>query len=300
MSDTVCRVYLDLSRTLPQEDTTGSFIVSGMVMYLETMKLAAETVQYRLAYTLLSEQQADQNGLQPFAEVTITQDQMVVPTYPREIFFQRHTSRHGQLAKKIPDDAQRTLQKLAETFGQQYRYESNPQVIAKVISQNIFALFHDLNQSSYHDEITHWFRFTKRGSYSAADGLDARCMHISRPEYFLSAKCPWLFRIPLLRNLFFKRYKAILGSTYCIGWLSGGFWTREDAINSGKLLTRFWLELTRAGLYIHPFGNLVTNVPARSWFERELDTSDVWFVFRIGYTTPPPRSYRKKVKEILL
>ena len=55
-SEQTCEVYVDEARTLPKEDVTGSFITSGMVMYLEVMRYAAQTYQQDLQYDVLLDQ----------------------------------------------------------------------------------------------------------------------------------------------------------------------------------------------------------------------------------------------------
>jgi hypothetical protein len=85
-----------------------------------------------------------------------------------------------------------------------------------------------------------------------------------------------------------------------MAWVSGKFWKPGDAVAAGKFLIRFWLELTRRGLYLHPFGNLVTNTKARAAFEKLTGSRDIWFVFRIGYTDEPPESYRLPLEAVLI
>jgi hypothetical protein len=63
---------------------------------------------------------------------------------------------------------------------------------------------------------------------------------------------------------------------------------------------RFWLELARRALYIHPFGNLVTNPQAKSRVRALSGIDDIWLVFRIGYTDEPPRSFRRSADKVLI
>jgi nitroreductase len=299
LSETACTVYLDTARELPQEDTTGSFIISGLVMYLETMLLAAETYHYRLTYHLI-ENAPIASGLQPFAEVTLAYNAQLKPRYDREVFTQRRTSRLGQLPKPIAAKAHAIFSELTAQYGHHYNHTTDTTLVQRILDRDIAALFHDMNQASYHDEIVSWFRFSPRHSRVHRDGLDARCMNMHPLEYFLTARLPWMLTLPGLRSIFARRYRSVLGATECIGWISGKFWSPAEAVIAGKLLLHFWFELTRLGLYIHPFGNLVTNKPARAWLEQELATRDIWFVFRIGYTEEPPKSYRKPLAEMLI
>jgi len=63
---------------------------------------------------------------------------------------------------------------------------------------------------------------------------------------------------------------------------------------------RFWLETARNDLYIHPFGNLVTNANAARKVLNETNVPDVWLVFKIGYSIEPPKSHRLPLEKILI
>ncbi len=300
VSEETCEVFIDTARTLPKEDVTGSFITSGMVMYLETMRYVAQTYQYDLQYELCVDQLIDDDGLQLFAKVVITPDELIAPEFERDIILRRRTSRLPYAPKLIAASDQAKLQLLAQSYGYEYGYMTDPSRVEQVLAQDIAALFRDFNTSSYHDEIVSWFRFTRRAAWRHKDGLDFRCMRVPAVEYYMSARFPRILRLPVLGSLFAERYRRLIGSTPCIAWISGPFWQSQDAVTAGKFLMHFWLELTRMGLYLHPFGNLVTNTTARSEFEALTGSGDVWFVVRIGYTDEPPESYRLPLEQILI
>lgn len=165
-----------------------------------------------------------------------------------------------------------------------------------MIAQNIEAVFDDMNLPSYHDEITEWFRYTGRGN----DGLDWRCINLGKAEFWLSARLPGLLRWRPARALFRRRYRRQLGHVPAIGILSGDFFTPSNAIPSGRFLLRFWLELARLDLYLHPYGNLVTNPAAAAWFARHTGVAQAWLVFKLGYSDVPPLSRRLSLPDVLL
>lgn len=297
-SDSQCTVYIDQSRTLPKEDVTGSFIVSGMVMYLETLRFAGENYGHRVSYSLLEEPAKD--GLTPFATVNLVPDSTIVPSFSRKVILARRTSRLPQQAASISPEVHDQLSAIAKKYRQKYGAMNDSRGIEDILQHNITALFHDLNNPDYHDEIVSWFRFSTRKSERNRDGLDARCMQMSPAEYWLSANAPWIFKLPAINTILRNRYRTILGDTYCVAWISGDFWSREQAVDAGRFLIHFWLELTKMGLYIHPFGNLVTNLEAREWLEATTRTKDIWFVLRIGATTEPPESYRRNIAQVML
>jgi hypothetical protein len=82
--------------------------------------------------------------------------------------------------------------------------------------------------------------------------------------------------------------------------LAGRFWEPERAFETGRFLMRFWLELAKRDLYIHPYGNMVTNKAAAEWTLQRLQVPHIWLIFRIGFSNAPPPSYRRSVEEVLL
>jgi hypothetical protein len=165
---------------------------------------------------------------------------------------------------------------------------------------NTAALFEDLNTAEYHDEIVDWFRYSDKQSKERLDGLDYRSMNVSRLNLWLSAKLPWLLQFPVAKQILAKVYRSQIGRIPTLGIISGGFWKPSDAIEAGKFLMRFWLETAAHNVYIHPFGNLVTNRKAASLVECETGVSDVWLIFKIGFSDDPPKSRRLPFERILV
>ena len=116
---------------------------------------------------------------------------------------------------------------------------------------------------------------------------------------WLAFNAPWLLRMPLLSGWFRSRYRAQIGPVTTLGLLSGPFWDPRDAYPAGEFLARFWLECTRLGYYLHPYGNLVTNRPIAARVREATGVPDVWLAFKIGRSDVPPRSHRLSVEEIL-
>ena len=82
--------------------------------------------------------------------------------------------------------------------------------------------------------------------------------------------------------------------------LAGPFWEPENAFQSGRFLMHFWLELAKRDLYIHPYGNMVTNKAAAEWALTLLGVPQIWLIFRIGFSKVPPKSHRRTVEEVLV
>ncbi len=317
-------LLIEKRRTLPKEDHTGSFIILTMGLFIEALKILAANRSLRLDYAL--HQPPSQftpeliatagEELLPFARLTLERDELAgrMPvnrthdacapetqsSYEDSLFCTRRTSRISLLPKAIPEEDSHALKDLARAWGQNYEQVTSPDLIEQILTHNIDALFFDLNAPDYHDEIVGWFRFTDRQSQRERDGLDYRCMNSSRVSFWLAARLPKLMLLPIARPILKKIYRRQLGIVPTIGMLAGPFWEPASAFETGRFLMHFWLELAKRNLYLHPYGNLVTNKPAAEWCRSAIGVSDIWLIFKIGFSKVPPKSYRRSVKEVLV
>jgi hypothetical protein len=239
--------------------------------------------------------------LLPFASLRVTSaGELADSNFDLDLFRKRRTSRISYSAQPIPNDAVEALSQVAHEWGHVYEQVTAPETIEQILKRNIEAVFEDLSAPAYHDEIVEWFRFTDRSSRRTRDGLDYRCMNSSRLSFWLAARVPQLLRLPLTGALLKKIYRTQLGHVPTIGMLAGPFWNPESAFETGRFLMRFWLELAKHDLYIHPYGNLVTNKGAAGWCLDLLEIPQIWLMFRIGFSRVPPQSYRRTIEEVLV
>ena len=301
-------LYIDGTRTLPNEDLTGCFVLSAMGMFLESLDLTAcqrgFCLDYRLAddMDVFASKMADpgSRGLTLFALLELSYEPTRTILFNASDLLARSTSRLSLKRKQIPEEAVAKLSALASEWGHHYTHLTDERLIGEALDHNITAVFHDMNHPPYHDEIASWFRFSPRDAAAHRDGLDWRCMNLSRAEFWMSARLPQVLKLPLARTFFRRRYRNQLGYVPAIGVLSGRFFEAEHTIASGRFLLRFWLEVTALGLYFHPYGNLVTNAVAAEWTRQRTGIEKSWLIFKIGYSDVPPRSMRRTVEQILL
>jgi nitroreductase len=314
LSDDTAELLIEKRRTLPKEDPTGSFIILSMGLFIEALTIVAGNSSLKLDFNLCQpasrftpDQIAKTEGeLLPFARLSL--GKQVTPVagilaeskFDNALFQKRRTSRISFTSQAVPNEAIETLSKLAREWGQSYQQVTAPEIIEKILERNIEAVFEDLNVTAYHDEIVEWFRFTDRSSSQTRDGLDYRCMNSSRWSFWLVARAPQLLQLPVARALLKKIYRTQLGHVPTIGMLAGPFWEPESAFETGRFLMRFWLELARQDLYIHPYGNLVTNKTAAERCLELTGVPHIWLIFRIGFSKVPPQSYRRTVEEVLV
>ena len=308
VSEREAELLIDGKRTLPKEDTTGSFILSAMGMFVEAVALLAAPQGFGLVYQLshpaewyaeaiIHERKTD---LLPFANLQLSPCSPRESPYPDALFLKRRTSRIGLLPTPIGEAAFATLANLATQWGQRYEQITNSEKIENILAQNTNALFEDLNTPSYHDEIVAWFRFTDRAAKRHRDGLDWRCMNTSRTAFWLAARWPKLLVFPLANSLLRRHYRRQLGLVPTIGLLAGDFFRASSAFEAGRFLIRFWLETARLGLFIHPYGNLVTNPSAAQWLAETTRVKDIWLIFKIGHSEAPPKSYRRSLDDVMV
>jgi nitroreductase len=308
-NDREADLLIDSTRTLPKEDPTGSFIILTMGIFIEALSLLAANQKCRLEFDLFHQPEwyaraildAGEQTFLPFARLRLVPDDgLQITDYDPVVFLKRRTSRISLLPRPVPDEATVALKSLAAEWDQQYHQITDPLAIERILDHNTEALFEDLNNPDYHDEITAWFRFTDRASRRHRDGLDYRCMNTSRSAYWLTARFPKLLLLPGAHSVLARTYRSQLGLVPTIGMLAGEFWQPSSAIRTGRFLMRFWLETARHNLYLHPYGNMVTNKKAAQWLLEETNVPDIWLVFKIGYSAEPPKSHRRSVEETLL
>ena len=108
----------------------------------------------------------------------------------------------------------------------------------------------------------------------------------------------------LKKTILSDYYKKSFKGTHTIGWIGGDFENSDDWLNAGRTLARCWLLLTRDGIYIQPFGSLITNAKAYKKINEMCaqpgEGKKIWMIFRAGYCKEPVRSYRLDTDEIII
>jgi len=305
--DDEAELYIDSKRTLPKEDLSGSFLLLAMGLFIETLQILAANRKLRLSYEFIDNLEnivpqfdsVEQKYI-PFARLKLQKHEEAQTLFSDQTILERRTSRIPYQTSTVPAETVLSLQQMARTWDHEFVDIPDQETIQQVITWDTEALFHDLNHPPYHDEIVSFFRFTDRESAEKRDGLDFRCMNFSRTEFWLSARMPWLMTTPILKSILKKRYLKQFQPIHHMGFIAGKFWDPKDGFEAGRFLAHFWLELTRQRLYLHPFGNLVTNPKASGKTAQLFGRKDIWLIFRYGKSATPVQSRRLHVSELLL
>ncbi|MDX1393692.1 MAG: hypothetical protein R3195_04855 [Gemmatimonadota bacterium] len=302
----VARLYLDPSRALPDEDVTGCFVVAALGMFVETVSIAAANRGFGVVVAPADLERAREaargNILERVhvASLVLRRGAEPDPALPDRLIVERRTSRLAPSPRPIPAEALEDVRAEAAVCGQRVHLIDDPATVARAMRLNLEAVVEDLNEPKYHDEIVSWFRFTSRQEEESRDGLSARCMAMPGYEMSLLARFPGIARWPIVGPVVRALYRRRLGPTRRLMVMDGRFWDAEAAFTAGRCLMRLWLVLTRHGLSIHPFGNLITNGMASAAFRELTGIEDPWIVFRVGFTDEPPRSLRLELEDILV
>ncbi len=290
-------LFMVSSRRLPDEDTTGCFLLCAMGIFIEAIRIVVANRGRGLVVSRKEPLDISQE-LIPFAELAL-----VGASEPDEFadsaILGRRTSRLARQSDSLPD-LKRPIDEIARRYGHRAELTRDPDAIAQIMDTNANAVMHDLADAAYGGEIRTWYRFTRAHAARARDGLDARCMNVPWYELWFSSRFPILLRMPWTRPLMKRLYRRRVGHVNAVLSIRGSFFERDAAERAGAMLLRLWLNLHELGVGMHPFGNLVTNVTAHRRLTELLGTDGVWIVARVGRTEVPPRSHRLETKEVLL
>jgi hypothetical protein len=291
-------LFMVRARRLPDEDATGCFLICGMGLFIEALRIAAANRNLRLAAAIANNPDYNRD-LIPFA--TLTLEPGAQPDeFPDRALLERRTTRLPMSQDPLPDGAEARLAAIVAGFGHQLHIITDAPTISAILARNAQALIDDMADPKYGGEIRTWFRCTEAASRRHADGLDARCMNIPPHEMWLASRLPFLLRLPGLRQLLTASYRRKIGPAPRLALISGTFFEPSAAERAGAMLLRFWLALHEAGAGLHPFGNLITNPRAHAWLTETTGIENIWHIARFGRTAQPPRSRRLPVEDLLL
>jgi hypothetical protein len=304
-SDTKALLMYDPHRLLPGTDPTTCFSTAGFGILLEMLSIAAAgegldvNVQYlgaRLDYNA--------KGHQPYANL-----ELVARTQPekfdRKLILERRTSRLPYLADKpVELGVLEELAQVAESFGHKLEFSTDAEQVNWIVRLNADTMFYDMTDPIAQNELGKLFRYSIKEADGKRDGLAAHTMCFPGPLMKFFVKHNWLFRLPGIYQLTRKYYQYSMRGTSTVAWLSGPFETLEDWDRAGRLLARLWLTMTAHGIYLHPFGSVITNEKSHQQMVDHFSGSkrdhDLWLLVRLGHSAIPPKAQRLSVDELIV
>lgn len=305
VSATEAELYYDPQRLLPHTDPTSRFTIAGLGMFIECLTIAANPLGYAVVAEHTTTPRLDYEAQTPqlFARLKL------VPTRQRDsaspdLIKQRRTSRLAYDERPLTPAIQQELAALAARYGHALTFSTEPEMVDFVLDLNRETLFQDLDEEPVRRELARWVRTSKQEAYAKNDGLWNHCFGFpgrTMHNFFFHSE---RFRSPWKRRVIGSVYRRSMRGTTTIAWLHGPFGNRTEWLQAGAMLQRLWLAMTQHGVYLHPFGSVVTNALAHEKFQQKINTpataQPLWLLVRMGYSQEPPRSLRLTVNDILL
>lgn len=306
-ADGSCTLLYDPTRLLPDTDPTGRFCMAGFGILLEMLKIAAAPHGYSVHIDYTTRHlNARRRGLQKLGRMTLVAltAAAAVETLDRQLILERRTSRLPYDDVPVAPHVLAELSAVANSFGHQLEFSSDPQEVSWVVRLNADTMFFDMSDPLSRNEVGSWIRFSRAEARRRADGLAAYAMHFPGLLMKLFVHQNWLFRLPAVYQLVRKIYEHSMRGTRTVAWLSGPFETHEEWENTGRMLARLWLTMTKHGVYLHPFGSVITNPKAHQklvdHFANADRKHDLWLLLRLGHSDLPPQAQRLTLEQLLV
>lgn len=301
-------LYYDLDLGLPAENYGIPFGHVCAGVFLESLATVAAFRGYRVVESLdHGEMNFDASDrLHPLGSLRLEAHAPSDADKARfAAYLARHTSRRPYDAKAVSDAVVTAVRDVATASGQVFRHSADPELVGQIIRVNQETLFDDLQNDAVHAEILHWLRYSKTDAQSRGDGLSAETMLMPGGALRFAMKHRGLWTAPVVGALIRGMYLKTMRGVTQVGWLEGPFASPADFVEAGRAFMRVWLEFTLHGVYLHPFGTVITNPHSHAEFVRvagiqESDASMAWMLFRFGYSAVPPVAHRRATEEMIV
>ena len=293
----------DPKRLIPGTNPTGSFMAVGFGILNETLSIAAAPLGFDIEVSNQVKQlEADKEVPQPFATLKLIKRKKI-ETLDRQLILDRRTSRLPYDGKPITAEAIEALSNIAKEYGHSLEFSSDKSEVDWVIRLNSDTMFADMSETIARNEVGSWMRFSKEEAKRRADGLAAYAMQMPGIIMWLFVHINWVFRLPGVYQLVRWIYERTMSGTATVAWISGPFETPEDWDKAGHMMARLWLTMTQYGIYLHPFGSVITNHEAHQkmaeHFYNQERQDDLWMLVRLGYGEAPPQAQRLPLEKMI-
>jgi hypothetical protein len=305
-SETEATLYYDPNRLLPGTNPTGSFMACGFGILLECFDIAAAPCGLKVDAEFLTHTlDSTQTGPVAYAKLRLVPRTGLPEPLDRQLILDRRTSRLPYDGRRIPERVYDELVAVADAYGHKFEYSTDRREVSWVVALNADTMFYDMSEPVARNEVASWMRFSFHEARSKADGLAAYAMHFNGLLMWLFAKANWIFRLPGIYQFTRSQYIRAMDGTRNVAWLSGPFFEKhDDWIKSGRMMARLWLVMTKHGVYLHPFGSIITNPSAHERMEEHFLNPErkhpLWMLVRLGYSERPPQAQRLPLEQMLI
>jgi hypothetical protein len=288
----VAQIVILRERMLPVEDTGNLYVLSSFGIFAETLECAGRHFGLEVTVTAYPdvEPSAIERGSGPVVLGLAQVGGRCAPQDQRTALEARRTSRLPYEDRLVEPQALDEFASIAASHGHRFECFSQPPIVRDVLKRNVQALLENNLKRGELEELRRWIRIAE--TPDIGDGLWSGPMNQSQWEMRLALKFPRLFLLPGISRLATAKYLRTQAGTRHIAILSGAFGSWPDLVVGGRMLMRLWMSMTRHGVYMLPFGSMITNAPCNRYLRERFSADDIWFILRFGYSAVPPKAPR--------
>ncbi|WP_309108584.1 hypothetical protein [Arthrobacter sp.] len=310
ISETTAQIYYDLDLGLPAEPFGIPFAHVCAGVFLESLSVVAAARGYH-AIEALNHSEMDFDAVDRLHLIGTVRLEPASPGTRSAaerrlaVFRSRQTSRRPYDNRVVGEEILREASAIAAGQGYDFRSTANARTVSSLVQINQKTLFSDLRNDAVYAEIMQWLRFSKDEAAAKADGLSAETMIMPGPILRFAMRNRRLWSFPIIGGLIRAMYLRTMRGVRQLGWLEGPFAEPAHYLEAGRTFMRVWLFFTERGVYLHPFGTVITNPESHADFVAEARIHEsgnrmAWMLFRFGYSFTPPTAHRRPATSMLL
>jgi hypothetical protein len=288
----IAQIVILRERMLPVEDTGNLYVLSSFGIFVETLERAGR--HFGLELTVTPDADLEPAAIEPGAGPGILGRVEVTgrcaPEEQRRVLEARRTSRLPYEDRLVDPRALEEFERIAASHGHRFESFDDPRIVRDVLKRNIRALLENNLKSGELEELRRWTRIAD--TPETGDGLWSGPMNQARWEMRLALRFPRLFLLPGISSIARGKYLRTQAGTRHVAILRGPFGSWPDLIGAGRMLMQLWLSMTRHGVYMLPFGSMITNAACSRYLRERFSAQDIWFILRFGYSAVPPKAPR--------
>lgn len=308
MTDTRAELFYDLDLGLPAENYGKPFGHVCAGVFLESLQTIAAakgfTVHEDITYSEMDFDAKDRLhslGMLMLEPCDIT----TVATERYQALQKRQTSRRPYTNKLVPKECITGARSIAQTSHATLGLADDPVIVKTIIRVNQETLFDDLQNDPVYREIMLWLRFSRSQAAEKRDGLSAETMLMPGRVLKFAMKHRNLWAAPFIGRIIRAVYLRTMRGVRQVGWLEGPFNAPKDYIEAGRVFMKIWIYFTQQGVFLHPFGTVITNPKSHKKFVEtvhitESATNMAWMLFRFGYSKQPPKAHRRAASTMII
>jgi nitroreductase len=292
LSARVAQIVALRERMLPVEDTDNLYVLSSFGIFAETLERAARHFGVHLSVTPDADvaPAAIGPGVGP---VVLGRAEVLghcLPQDERTALESRRTSRLPYEDRLVAPHILGELGRIAVAYGHRFESFDEPEVVRDVLQRNVTALLENNLKPEGLAELRSWIRIAD--TPDIGDGLWCGPLNQPRWEMRTALMAPRLFLLPGIASIVRRWYLRTQAGTRHVAILRGPFGSWSELVTAGRMLMDLWLAMTRHGLYMLPYGSMITNASCNRYLRERFAADDIWFILRFGYSKVPPKAPR--------